>query len=217
RTPRWTSRGSSGPGTPGTAATWPRDTSADPARAGNWPPGSGRLGSGAAGQVVQRLGGTERGVDREQPGLLLSLDHGLDVLDRRGERVLIRPGAGLDVRLAPLDADLEPVLRGGVERVGEIDLPGGPQQAAERLPGQGEATRQQQPAAAGEAEAAPQGGVHAAGVILRGGPGAGALGGEQVAGEADRVAADVVERAAGQVRRHPDVALRVGHEGMEVR
>src|SRR6266516_331 len=126
--------------------------------------GNTRLGGCAAGQVVQRLGRAERGVDREQAGLLLPHDHGLDMPDRRGE-----------------------------------------------------ATRQQQAAAAREAEASPGAHVDAAGVVVGGRPGTGVLGGEQVTGEPDRVAADIEERPTGQLRRHPDIGVPLGHGEMEVR
>src|SRR5262249_52163088 len=102
--------------------------------------GNTRLGGRAAGQVVQRLGGAERGVDRQQPGLLLPFDHGLDMPDRRGERLLVGPGTRVDRWLAALYADLEPVRPCGMERVGDVDLPGGSQQPAERVLGPVEAT-----------------------------------------------------------------------------
>src|SRR4029077_20135446 len=118
--------------------------------------GNTRLGGCAAGQVVQRPGGPERGVDRQQAELLLPPDHRLDMPDRRSERLLVRPGTRVNRWRTALHVDLEPVLRGGMERVGDVDLPGGTQQPAERVLRPVEATRQQQTAAAWEAEASPR-------------------------------------------------------------
>src|SRR6202035_2672058 len=98
--------------------------------------------------------------------------HRLDVLDQWGERALVGPRGRVADRLPPGRPYLEGVGRGGVERVGDVDLAAGAEQPGERLAGPVEPARQVQVPAAGEAQAAPGRRVHAAAVPVGPRPGA---------------------------------------------
>src|SRR6202044_4058585 len=97
--------------------------------------------------------------------------------------------------------------------VGEGDLPGGAAQPGEPVVAAQEAAGHGEPLVTGVAHAARQVHVHAVPAERRAGPGRLQLAGEKLHGQPDRVAADVVEGAAGHPAAQPEVVRVVQHEG----
>ena len=153
---------------------------------------------------MQGAGGRQRRVDRQQPRLVPRRPAPAGCARSPGRTTARRqPGRSAARRPERRRCSCRPCA--GWNGLVRWISPVGAQQPGEGVVAPAQPARQQQPAAAGVAEDAPGLDVHAVAAPLGAGPGGLVLLAEQLERQPDRVAADVVERAALEVGREPDV------------
>lgn len=154
-------------------------------------------------QVVEGLSGRQRCVDGQLARFLSTDEYRLNVSDGGAERRLAGRGGGGGLALAA--EDLEPVAVGGVEWVTHTDLAIAAKEPREGVVAAVHAAGQQQVAALAITEDGGRLKVYSVAARNAAAPRAQVRAPEQLERQPDRVAANIVQRAACEIAEQPDV------------